>query len=509
MDAILPILSQTTGANGAGQSSAPDAADAGAFDALLAGHTIPVTPVPAIPSRPGGAFASAMANPSATRSATATGTSATAATAASNLPVSPTTGAPLQGNGVPQPDIAIPAAAGATGPETPGTASPSLVTGAQPNATPNPTANTAQSGSAPAGANATPKYVRGQNTEMTLDAKVSASAPIKNNVTFAPNAAGNSGETTGATTGADAVKMTAETPQPASSAVAGATAQASDGLATSVAVSTTPQAGVQARREAAGSEKAPIAGNGKPTASATASSPNASTSTPTQMAKPDLTTPAQTPTPPTAQSTAEPPLDPARLVMADQARTPPPPIDGGQADASADVERMDMSNLRGAENARGAERPGLAAGMARFTPAHAGTLAAQIAAKFQNGDRKFEIRMDPPELGRIQVKMHVGNDNRVQAILSAERPETLNDLRQHARELERALEESGLQLDNDGLSFELSQGSDQDDQTPRNLTGFTNIEFAEDLDGPITAAALPRELYGFQLSAVSRVDVRL
>lgn len=555
MDAFIPILSQTAGANSAGQSSAPDAADAGAFDALLASQTAPVTPVPAIPSRPNGtnAFLStshaAMARHSAsgtlsttatpsdgagavpTPANTATGQGAavqptsmmSANAGAITQPASATTGGHLQGHAMPQPGAATPVAAD-TGVQTPGTpSSPSspLITGGQPTVAPNPSQGVSHSGStvtgsAVTGSDAGAKGLSGQSAASTVNAKVNSGTFVKNNVTPAANGTANSGEMAGSN-GADAVKANAGTQPSASNAVAGAAAQTSDGQVSSVVASTTPQpvvqAGVQARREAAGPEKAPIAGNAKSTASGSTGGANATSSsasaTTTQSAKPGITIPAQTAAPQTTQPPAEAPLDPARLAVSDTARSAPPPVDAGQTDAGADAERVDLSNSRAADMSRAAERPGVAAGTARFTPAHAGTLAAQIAAKFQNGDRKFEIRMDPPELGRIQVKMHVGNDNRVQAILSAERPETLNDLRQHARELERALEESGLQLDNDGLSFELSQGSDQDEPMTRNLPGFTNIEFAEDLAGPITAAALPRELYGFQLSSVSRVDVRL
>lgn len=528
MDAITPILSQTAGANSAGQSSAPDAADAGAFDALLAVQTTPVTPVPAIPSRPNGGFAPSPSNPtqgarlamSASSSgagtasgpvmATQTQATATANTQTTALPASPTTGAHPQNGAVLQPNTAA-QGDGVTG--TPSTSPATVNSEGGQNAAGSGTSQTGpESGNATVASISTAKTT----SASTVNAKAAAEPHIKNNVTPAATGTSNTSENAGSNS-ADTVKTNAGTP--AANSVAGATAQISDGLAASTAASAASQpvvqAGVQARREAAGPEKGPIAGNSKSTASGSASAANASssnsasTSTPAQAARPDITIPAQTGTPQTTQPPAEAPLDPARLAVSDIARSAPPPADPGQTDAAADAERVDMSNSRAADMSRAAERPGVAAGTARFTPAHAGTLAAQIAAKFQNGDRKFEIRMDPPELGRIQVKMHVGNDNRVQAILSAERQETLNDLRQHARELERALEEAGLQLDNDGLSFELSQGSDQDEPMPRNLPGFTNIEFAEDLAGPITAAALPRELYGFQLSTVSRVDVRL
>lgn len=108
--------------------------------------------------------------------------------------------------------------------------------------------------------------------------------------------------------------------------------------------------------------------------------------------------------------------------------------------------------------------------------------------------------------------MNVSNDNRVQAILSAERPETLQDMRQHMRELERALNEAGLDLDENGLSFELSQGDGGEADSGHSAfagTAYTELNFAEDASGDITAAAPPVELYGFNLARSGGVDVRL
>ncbi|MEN0653728.1 MULTISPECIES: flagellar hook-length control protein FliK [Hyphobacterium] len=167
---------------------------------------------------------------------------------------------------------------------------------------------------------------------------------------------------------------------------------------------------------------------------------------------------------------------------------------------AADVRSADAT-LR-SQNAQGPRLPANAA------PG----LAAHIVRNFHQGQRQFEIRMDPPELGRVEVKLHVNsNDNRVHAVLSAERPETLADLQRSARELERALAEAGLDLSDNGLQFELSQGGDDTDDrfgTPRD--GFAvysdaapNGAAADPAAGPMT------RLYGFALSGGSGIDVRI
>lgn len=58
------------------------------------------------------------------------------------------------------------------------------------------------------------------------------------------------------------------------------------------------------------------------------------------------------------------------------------------------------------------------------------------------GDR-IEVRLDPPELGRVSIDMAV-DGNRVSAVVSADRPETLDLLRRHVDMLQRELGASGF-----------------------------------------------------------------
>ena len=67
--------------------------------------------------------------------------------------------------------------------------------------------------------------------------------------------------------------------------------------------------------------------------------------------------------------------------------------------------------------------------------------------------------MDPPELGRVNIKLDMSVEGRVQAHLTVERPETLDLMMRDARSLEKALADTGLNLNKDSLSFSLK---DQD-----------------------------------------------
>ncbi len=88
-------------------------------------------------------------------------------------------------------------------------------------------------------------------------------------------------------------------------------------------------------------------------------------------------------------------------------------------------------------------------------------VAMQLSKAIQNGIDRVTIRLDPAELGRVEVKMEVGHDGRVIALVAAERPETLEALRNDSRSLERALQEAGLETDADSLNFSLDQGGQQ------------------------------------------------
>jgi flagellar hook-length control protein FliK len=81
-------------------------------------------------------------------------------------------------------------------------------------------------------------------------------------------------------------------------------------------------------------------------------------------------------------------------------------------------------------------------------------LALRIAAKSAGGESNFQIRLDPPHLGRIEIQLNMDSQGNAQAQLSADRPQTLEALQRDASALERAMKDAGLDLAG-GLSFSL------------------------------------------------------
>lgn len=82
-----------------------------------------------------------------------------------------------------------------------------------------------------------------------------------------------------------------------------------------------------------------------------------------------------------------------------------------------------------------------------------------IASKALAGDNRFDIRLDPPELGRIEVRLKVDRDGQISSHLIADRPDTLALLRRDEAGLQRALQDAGFKTAGDGLQFSLRDQS--------------------------------------------------
>ena len=133
-------------------------------------------------------------------------------------------------------------------------------------------------------------------------------------------------------------------------------------------------------------------------------------------------------------------------------------------------------------------------------------IAVEIAARAQAGRHRFEIRLDPPELGRIEVRLDIDRSGQVTSRLIVERAETLDVLRRDAHELERAFQQAGLKTGDNGLQFALrDQGSagrgEGDSSQAETVSALADAEAAP--PDPV-AAEYSRVLY-----ARGGVDIRV
>ncbi|MCW5721418.1 MAG: flagellar hook-length control protein FliK [Devosia sp.] len=94
-------------------------------------------------------------------------------------------------------------------------------------------------------------------------------------------------------------------------------------------------------------------------------------------------------------------------------------------------------------------------------------IAFEMARQVEGGNSRFQIRLDPPELGRIDVKLDIDSNGQVHARLTVEKAETLDLMQRDQRALERALQQAGLDANKTNLEFSLKQNPFAGDQNER------------------------------------------
>ena len=92
----------------------------------------------------------------------------------------------------------------------------------------------------------------------------------------------------------------------------------------------------------------------------------------------------------------------------------------------------------------------------------AGAPAAQVAVQIQRAigaqANRFSIRLEPAELGRVDVQLDFARDGSVRASITVERPETFELMQRDLQSLERSLKDSGSS--GQQLSLDLNLGTD-------------------------------------------------
>jgi flagellar hook-length control protein FliK len=205
----------------------------------------------------------------------------------------------------------------------------------------------------------------------------------------------------------------------------------------------------------------------------------------------------------------------------DLERTPTPsegkPVDTPLQPDAAASQRPDPSvELRPAAEARTTGAPGP---QPLPSPTAAVTLpqvALTIATRFRAGESRFQIRLDPAELGRIDVDLTVDKGGQATTTLTVERMDTLDLLQRDSRALERALGAAGFKTDQGSLQFNLrdpgqgssgfqpGQGHAQDQGTPRRFL------FAGPSEGAGPSFRTPTaDVHPSRLSRLGGLDIRV
>jgi flagellar hook-length control protein FliK len=117
-------------------------------------------------------------------------------------------------------------------------------------------------------------------------------------------------------------------------------------------------------------------------------------------------------------------------------------------------------------------------------------IAFELVRQVNDGNSRFQMRLDPPELGKIDVRLDIDRTGQVTARLTVEKAETLDLMQRDQRGLEKALQQAGLDSSKTNLEFSLKQnpfaGSQQgQDQSGRGPAfGGDTIAEAEEPPAP-------------------------
>jgi flagellar hook-length control protein FliK len=121
-------------------------------------------------------------------------------------------------------------------------------------------------------------------------------------------------------------------------------------------------------------------------------------------------------------------------------------------------------------------------------------MAFEVVRHMQQGQNHFQIRLDPADMGRVDVKLAIDGSGAVSARLTVERPETLDLLRRDAGQLGQALSQAGLDGSKTNLQFSLSQNpfSRPDGQGGRQPDpGYAGRNASDEEGDAVAAVAAP------------------
>ena len=193
-----------------------------------------------------------------------------------------------------------------------------------------------------------------------------------------------------------------------------------------------------------------------------------------------------------------------------RAAGPPPPTTAQIAkpvDASAGAMTAIGAATPQAQQTQTSDAPSVTQNVQVSTPTpNIPALAVEISAKSQSGAKQFDIRLDPPELGRVEVRLSIDATGKASAHLSADQPQTLDLLQKDAPTLTRALRDAGLDVSQNGLNFSLRQqsgdtGAGQGQSRGGNGRSFT-LSATSSIDATSASAA-------YRAPADGRLDIRV
>jgi flagellar hook-length control protein FliK len=122
------------------------------------------------------------------------------------------------------------------------------------------------------------------------------------------------------------------------------------------------------------------------------------------------------------------------------------------------------------------------------------SLGVEIARKVELGEETLRIRLNPIELGRIEVTLAFDDKGSLQATVRTESAQAMDLLRQDAPDLARTLDQAGVRTDAQSFRFE-NRGGDGGGQQAQQQNQHSNRgQFASSDDDASTAEPIYRPI---------------
>lgn len=172
----------------------------------------------------------------------------------------------------------------------------------------------------------------------------------------------------------------------------------------------------------------------------------------------------------------------------------------GQATTNSQGNAQSANQTQQSAKAQAAHQP-------RFTlpgQAVADQVSVQITKALAQGMDKINIQLKPASLGRVDVQMEMAQDGRIAIAVTADKQETLDLLQKDSRELQKAMQQAGFDMNNGDLSFNLREQQGQGEQFADGRNGGDDLAGASEEE--ILEAVLAEE--HVDIIADDRVDVR-
>jgi flagellar hook-length control protein FliK len=137
-------------------------------------------------------------------------------------------------------------------------------------------------------------------------------------------------------------------------------------------------------------------------------------------------------------------------------------------------------------------------------------IKVQLSKSLKDGADTLSVQLHPDDLGRVDVKLEMQN-GQVKATVTADRPETLQLLKNDASVLQQSLNSAGLSTDANSLSFQLrGEQQQQQQQSAQNESGRYTASTVDAVEEDAASAALASAA-NFQLgnSKTNGIDINV